>query len=273
MNNQNPEVTREGITERLVCKADDPATVEEIVHAGFNADSHSGGLAFVSDRRLSIFAYGGSLDYSVDPGNRDDRVAAIEGFWRRQQYKNRPLALADVSDYHRAAIAALEADAAGIDELPAQDRYGVTDIALGNYVYVLLRRRAAEPTADSALRALAADDSLLNLGENDRPPYPCHPCPVCGRLAIGRVWQYLSVCEDCYDKSICENGRPVAGYNESWLGTGFKAVHLDDRSTCEQTTREGRVWIDGIECAIGEAKFGGVYIGVEDTPASSPYGE
>ena len=31
MNNQNPEVTREGITERLVCKADDPATVEEIV--------------------------------------------------------------------------------------------------------------------------------------------------------------------------------------------------------------------------------------------------
>ena len=47
MNNQNPEVTREGITERLVCKADDPATVEEIVHAGFNADSHSGGLAFV----------------------------------------------------------------------------------------------------------------------------------------------------------------------------------------------------------------------------------
>ncbi len=89
-----------------------------------------------------------------------------------------------------------------------------------------------------------------------------HPCPVCGRPARGRAWQYLSACRACYRRARCAEGRLVTGYNLSLSG-GFESSHLDDRSVCDQVTTDGRVWVDGVECRMGEAKFGGVFVGID----------
>lgn len=102
-------------------------------------------------------------------------------------------------------------------------------------------------------------------GVNDattKAPDGSHPCPVCGRPAFGQVWQYLSVCDDCFGRALCSHHRPVEGHNTSFSG-GFEAVHRDDLALCAQVTDDGSVWVNGVECRMGEVKFGGVFVGVE----------
>jgi hypothetical protein len=41
---------------------------------------------------------------------------------------------------------------------------------------------------------------------------------------------------------------------------GFRAVHTDDGTTCEQVLSSGRVLIDGIEYRAGEARMGGIVV-------------
>lgn len=88
-----------------------------------------------------------------------------------------------------------------------------------------------------------------------------HPCPVCGRPTTGRARQYLSVCGDCDRSTVCGDGRPVTAVNVSLFG-GFRSLHRDDDSVCDQVTQDGRVWVRGVECRMGEARFGGIFVGI-----------
>lgn len=240
------------------CMADDPSTVVEIVHQGFNGDDISGGFAFWCDDGMLVYGFDGRSMESIDPGDDGSRLAKVEQFWRENQHRNRVLELDDVSPWHRAAIAALVSGVGSVADVPTAARTGVTDIARVDALLIMLRRHVSERGEAAALRALARNDWLLHIpGENEG----AHECPVCGLPAIGRPWQYLSVCDDCYSRAVCGDGRHVVGYNTAAWG-GFEAKHIDDRSSCEQVSRTGLVWVDGQKCRMGEAKFGGVFVGV-----------
>jgi hypothetical protein len=47
-------------------------------------------------------------------------------------------------------------------------------------------------------------------------------------------------------------------------------MHVDDRSICEQVTHDGVVWVDDRQCQMGEAKFGGVFVGIRAAPGGRP---
>jgi hypothetical protein len=257
---RQPAVTRDTVRQLTIEWAHDPSSVEEIRHYAFNADQVNGGFAFRCDRGLMISTVdGGSQSWSVDPGDPPSRIAAIERSWRDAQHRNRPLGLDDVTAWHRAAIRALTDGVSSVGALPPELRRGVPDTSQADYLLVFLKRCAKERTQDAALRALAAEDWLMKVpGKYDR----AHPCPLCGKPAIGDPWQYISVCDACYPMTACSHERRVTGYNTS-IGGGFEAQHVDDKSVCEQVTRDGIVWVFERECHMSEAKFGGVFVGVE----------
>jgi hypothetical protein len=262
----NGPVTHAKVEQLARDHAENASSVLEIVHPEFNADERSGGYAYVYDRTLLIYAFDGSNQWSIDPGDPAGRLDKIEQYWRKNQHQHRQLTLNDVSESHRAAIAAIADGLGSVGELPAAARPGVTDFAVADHLLVWLRRYAREPTAAAALRVLAANDWLLEVDHTRR----AHPCPVCGLPAIGRPWiDIVSACDSCCRKAECGHGRRVDGYNADPMG-GFEAVHLDDRSVCEQVTRDGSVWVDRHPCRMGEAKFGGVYVGVAVPRGESP---
>jgi len=252
-------VTREKVEALAREMADDQSSVAEFRHEGFDADAANGGFAFVLDAGLLLYSYRGARGITLDPGDDVGRAAAVDDFWRQSRHRNRPLALGDVSPWHRAAIAALVARADSVADLPASAREGVDDVARADDLLVRLRRYA-EPTTEAALAALAAHDHILAAPHETQR---AHPCPVCGRPAIGVAWGVPGVCDDCHGKAECLEGRPVIGFNVTPLG-GFIARHREDRSTCDQVTRDGRVRIGSTAAHMGEAKFGGVYAVVGD---------
>lgn len=252
------EVTRKKVAAAIASWADDPATVVEIAHAGFNADERNGGVAFACDRGFVIYAFDGGNRWSIDPGGAREKLREIEVFWHENQHRNRAITLADVNGLHQAAIAALVAGVDSVGQLPEAERPGITDIPRADYIYVFLCRHAQDRTQDSALKALTANDWIMEMAEEGDI---AHPCPICDRPAIGHAWQYDTICDACYAKPVCRDGRRVDGYNTSF-GGGFEAAHVDDKSVCDQVTRDGKVWIDGAECHMGEAKFGGVFVGI-----------
>jgi len=239
--------------------AHDPSSVVEVTHNGFNGDDLNGGYAFQCDRGLFICNVHGGRTWTIDPGTAAGRLAKVEDFWHQTQHQHRPLRLEDVTVWHRAAIAALTQGAVSVGDLPASARPGVTDIARADALFIRLRRHTTESTEAAALRSLAVDDWLAAVpSEHD----VAHPCPVCGAPAIGNPWKYTSVCDDCYGKAACSDGRIVRGYNTDFTG-GFEARHVDDQSICTQVAHDGTVTVNGRPCRIGEAKFGGVFVGVE----------
>ena len=44
------------------------------------------------------------------------------------------------------------------------------------------------------------------------------------------------------------------------LSGGFRAVHDDDGTVCQQVTADGLVLVDGFRYMAGEAHFGGIVI-------------
>lgn len=247
--------------------ATDPATVVELEHEGFNADPVSGGVVFLCDRGLVIFEVSGGKGWSVDPGDAAGRVARIEETWAAARHRDRALRLDELGDFQRAAVAALTAAARSVGDLAPSARPGVSDddIARADHVLVHLQRRAKAPTADAALRVFAANDWLL---ETPDAHLAAHPCPICDRPALGGPRYPRAVCDHCSPRTVCADGRTVRGHNVSFSG-GFAAVHADDDSPCEQVTADGRCWIDGHACTMGEARFGGVVVSAVDTPAGS----
>lgn len=180
--------------------------------------------------------------------------------------------LSGVSPLHQAAIAALVAGVLSVGELRPESRLGLgdDDISRADFLLVTLKRNLHEPTERTeraALEILTENPWLL---EEPDEFEPAHPCPLCFAPAIGQPWKHISVCDDCYPNSVCVHGRVVVGYNTS-IGGGFEAAHVDDQSVCEQVTRDRRCWIDGRLCHMTEAKFGGVYIGVQ-TPGTAQMG-
>lgn len=138
----------------------------EVIHSGFNADTVSGGFAFRADRGLMLYSFGGGCMYSVDPGDEPARLEKIDQWWRESQHRDRPLGLEDVNEWHRAAIAALVAGLDSVGDLTPWDRPGVADIARADYVYVWVRRHAREQTQVAALKALAANDWIMEMDGN-----------------------------------------------------------------------------------------------------------
>jgi hypothetical protein len=123
-----------------------------------------------------------------------------------------------------------------------------------------LERVLAEPSfADAAgrlagemRRHYAASDAAGVLGS-------CGICPHCGGAATQTARYPRALCWACSARTTDLAGRPVSFGNESMSG-GFLARHLDDDSSCEQVTRDGRVLIDGAEYRAGEAHMGGTVV-------------
>lgn len=249
-------VTRKKAEAMARSRAADPDTVVEVVQPGFNADPVSGGFAFSSDRGLLMVDLDGGWRFTVTSGDHDARSATIEQWWRQIQHRNRPLGLDDISGWHRAAITALVSGHDSVADLPAEHRPDVTDTAVADYLFVFLRRHAEEPTQEAALRALARADWLL---EPPKEHERAHPCPLCGRPAIGKPWVYVSVCDICYPKTACLHDCIVAVFQGS---IDVEARHVDDDTECEPVTRTGIVTVDGHECHMGEANLGGIFVGV-----------
>ncbi|WP_456698293.1 hypothetical protein [Aeromicrobium sp. P5_D10] len=73
-----------------------------------------------------------------------------------------------------------------------------------------------------------------------------------------------SVCADCQSRASDSDGRRIVGYNEGFSG-GLIVFYAESPSGPQseiagEVLDTGRCWIDGIECSIGEARFGGVVI-------------
>ena len=236
--------------------AADPSTVREVVHPGFAEDAESGGFAFAYDGKLLIYAYDGSRGEHSEL----EHQAEIARFWAGRKHSHRPLALDDVPAPQRAAIAALLAGVESVAELPAEKRAGVEDTSVADYYLVSIRRYARRAIERAAIRALTSQDHLLEpADEHSRS----HPCGSCGRPAVGVTWGRRGVCDLCYHFTTCvAHRRVVIGSNTVPIGAGFIAHHLDDRSECEQVTRDGHVHVRDHEGRMGEAKFGGVYVAV-----------
>lgn len=251
-------ITREKVEALARRRATDPTTVAEVLHSGFNADPVSGGFAFVSDRELLVYNVDGSRMYALTGTNPDELSSRVDQWWQETRPHNRTLNLDDVTVWHRAAIAAIVGGHDSVALLPVDQREGIPDIDVADHLLVTLGRYAEEPTERALLRAIASDDWLLSAPrDSDRT----HPCPVCGRPAIGTPWRYRSVCDACYSRATCSHGRLVVGYDTS-MGGGFEARHIDDDTVCGQVTGDRVVWVDGHRCRTGEAKFGGVFVGV-----------
>jgi hypothetical protein len=82
---------------------------------------------------------------------------------------------------------------------------------------------------------------------------------VCGAVHAHQSERYRNhVCAECERRARCTHDRGVLGYNPNPLG-GFAARHANrGYDECDQVTADGRVWVDGREFRMQEARFGGV---------------
>jgi hypothetical protein len=266
MDRPEPPVTREAALAWARERATEPGAIEEVTHREFNDDMVSGGFAFAeSEQRFHIVGHDGSYEVRVG-GPPAAWAGFIESFWATSRHRNRPLPLTDLGVWQRAAVAAAASRSATVHELPADGRAGLAtarDLDYADYVLIHLNRalsRREQYDEAAAVRVLAAADHLL------APPHErawTHPCPICGRPAIGSQRYPRSVCDSCYPRTVDSQGRLITGYNTSLSG-GFEAAYVgadgESDGTCREVTESGRCWIDGHECSIGEAHFGGVVV-------------
>lgn len=91
-----------------------------------------------------------------------------------------------------------------------------------------------------------------------------HACPICGAMTSHTDRYPSSVCVDCAARAADSTGRVIVGYNEGLSGGLIVFYAESDRGPqaeiADEVMNTGRCWIDGIECSIGEARFGGVVI-------------
>lgn len=113
----------------------------------------------------------------------------------------------------------------------------------------LNRDAAAEPTAPTAPQAGTSE------------PAEQFSCPVCGTVHHYQSPRYRHhLCHTCTDRARCSHDRPIRGYNTHMSG-GFEALHYDrGDNRCDQVTTDHRVWVDGVEFHMDEARFGGIVV-------------
>jgi len=231
----------------------------EVVHGEFNSDEIAGGYAFTTGELLIIVGRDGGWMHAEDPGHAAARLAEVDQYFARSRHRHRKLEFAELTVWHQAAIRTIEL---GLPRVESFAILGSTvmatplDLAKANYVLILLRRYMRDSEVSTAFRVLASDDHLLRAPLDEVCP---HDCPVCGLPTLGGPRYARALCDECNGKTICVHGRRVKGYNTS-LGGGFEAAHVNDESVCADTTANGRCWVEGLACDMGEAKFGGVYV-------------
>ncbi len=98
----------------------------------------------------------------------------------------------------------------------------------------------------------------------DPPATATHPCPICGSPTPHEDRYPAAVCADCRQRTVDRDGRRVVGYNEGLSG-GLIVFYAESPSgpqseVAGEVLETGRCWIDGIECSMGEARFGGVVV-------------
>lgn len=101
-------------------------------------------------------------------------------------------------------------------------------------------------------------------GSEESAPAPTHPCPVCGTPTPHEDRYPRSVCADCRQRTADRDGRLVVGHSEGLSG-GLIVFYAESPSGPQteiagEVLESGRCWIDGIECTIEEARFGGVVV-------------
>lgn len=111
---------------------------------------------------------------------------------------------------------------------------------------------------------LAEQRHLYGVDTAPAPSSDTHPCPICGALTAHTDRYPDSVCADCQSRASDSDGRRIVGYNEGFSG-GLIVFYAESPSGPQseiagEVLDTGRCWIDGIECSIGEARFGGVVI-------------
>jgi hypothetical protein len=98
----------------------------------------------------------------------------------------------------------------------------------------------------------------------EKPALPTHPCPICGTPTVHEDRYPASVCADCQQRASDRDGRRVVGHDEGLSG-GLIVFYAESPSGPQteiagEVLETGRCWIDGIECTISEARFGGVVV-------------
>lgn len=91
-----------------------------------------------------------------------------------------------------------------------------------------------------------------------------HPCPICGTPTAHEERYPAAVCAACQARAADRDGRRVVGYNEGLSG-GLIVFYAESPSGPQseiagEVLETGRCWIDGIECSMTEARFGGVVV-------------
>lgn len=111
---------------------------------------------------------------------------------------------------------------------------------------------------------LAEQRHLYGVDAAAPAPAGSHRCPICGAPTSHTDRYPLSVCVDCTARAADSTGRRIIGHNEGMSG-GLIVFYAESprgpqTEIAGEVTDSGRCWIDGIECTIGEARFGGVVI-------------
>lgn len=83
------------------------------------------------------------------------------------------------------------------------------------------------------------------------------PCPICGNITTQTARYPDAICYECQGRAVCRHGKLLTSYNVSLSG-GFEAAHAEDKAVCAEATDTHAVWIDEVECYMGEARFGGI---------------
>jgi O-acetyl-ADP-ribose deacetylase (regulator of RNase III) len=118
----------------------------------------------------------------------------------------------------------------------------------------------AATTAVETVLLVAFGGRTAQLWERELAATRTHgPCPHDGTETAQPPRYPEALCRSCAGRATDLAGRAVQMYNVSLTG-GFEARHADDKTVCEQVTRDGRVLIDGKAYRAGEARFGGVVI-------------
>ncbi|MFC4785017.1 hypothetical protein ACT8ZV_11095 [Nocardioides sp. MAHUQ-72] len=233
-----------------------PGELNRFPHPGFDGDETCGGFAFTDGQELLVAAYDGTFGSSMlsafDPGE------VLDEWLARARRRHRDLSWDELRPWQQAAV---EAVRRGVPSSSLGDPRltGDLDRDYADWLWLRLRRSSRDP-----LRVLAAEDALMAPPRSPgRHGAYTHACPLCGLPAPHTDRYPRAVCDDCTERTTDSRGRRVRGRNVSFSG-GFEAYLVDgegaDTSPCEEVTASGRCWVDGHECSIGEARFGGVVV-------------
>ena len=100
-------------------------------------------------------------------------------------------------------------------------------------------------------------------------------CPICGEPVIDMKRYPRYLCSDCVMRAVDAEGRLVS-FTDLDNGDGLSMRYLDKASPgvifeAPSSTGYPLVWVDGTECEVRVAHFGGVVIQTTDWREYSSY--